>query len=139
MTANQPEDTETEVSLAPADDDRADGPVPDVGTVLSLVPMPGAVDKQTPIARPIHPWDANDQETIWDRSQTPRGDRYVPQSTAVEPLPIDSDVPPITHKGCLSHYTEYKCSGCHEWCLEPEDSDHAKSNECRRCNRFSDL
>ena len=138
MTANEPDDSQTEESLAQPLDGRTGRRLPDSILVFPLVPKPAEVDVQTPIRRPIVGTDANYQETIWDRSMTPRGERYVARSTAIEPAPIDSDVPPITHKGCLSHYTEYKCAGCRQWCLEPEDSDHAEANECRRCHRFSD-
>jgi len=142
MTANDTDEVPVDESEQP--NPIVDCPRPDVrprgrprkiGFFLSrLDPLPGEVEKDEPIARPLYQADKAHQETIWDSSQTPRGDRYVAKSDAIEPRSIDVDVPPITQKGCLSHYTEYKCGGCKQWCLEPEASEHAQNGECRRCH-----
>lgn len=140
MTANQTDEAFTEESEQRESSDPSPCVTPvgrpfKTGSFLSRIdPRPEDIEKYEPIARPLIRTDHRCQETIWDRSQTPSGDRYDAKSTAIKPTPIDVDVPPITHKGCLSHYTEYKCGGCKQWCLEPEASEHAQNGECRRCH-----
>jgi hypothetical protein len=139
MTANEANAVPVEESeqLSPiVDRPRPQGPPRKSGPFLSRVdPLPEEVDKTEPIYRPLYAGDKANQETIWDRSQTPSSSYYEAKSSAIEPGSIDVNVPPITQKGCLSHYIEYKCGSCKQWCLEPEASEHAGNGECRRCNR----
>ena len=105
------------------------------------VPRPENANHKRPIERSLRLDDSNDQMTVWDARVHPDRRRpfLEPPTNAIEHLPVDCDVPEITEPGCLSHYTEYKCRNCEQFCLEPEDSEHAENTECRRCYSLPEL
>ncbi|MCY4730767.1 hypothetical protein KY092_09385 [Natronomonas gomsonensis] len=106
----------------------------------SLDPHPDDVHKTDPIDRPLSFWDSAHQETIWDRSKTPRGEDYEqPPTTAVERHRVDVDLPPVRDTNFLSEFIRYKCRSCRERCLIARDTEAARYRECRDCVRLPDL